>query len=34
MKDPEILLRIIKSTYNEKYTKKQLKTAQIKNFNA
>jgi hypothetical protein len=36
MKDPKILLRIIRSTYNEyiEYTKKQLKTTQIKESNA
>jgi hypothetical protein len=36
MKDLKILLRIVKSTYNEysKYIKKQLKITKIKGFSA
>jgi hypothetical protein len=36
MKDPKILSRVVRSTYNEytEYTKKQLKTTQIKDYNA
>ena len=35
-KDPKILLRIVRRTYNKytKYTQKQLKTTQIKDSNA
>jgi hypothetical protein len=36
MKDPKILLRIVRRTYNKytEYTKKQLKITQIKDSNA